>query len=636
MYKISVPTIITNGHFNREKTLSELKRCNADRVALTIDRQPQYGFSSPENLALLEELIKYYQSNGLEVIVWLGEHLGHGCSVINEPDGYEHMRQFKRGDIEAFCPIGETFLKTVCSWVQKIGSFSPEMIMLDDDFRFYFREGIGCCCELHMNVIRKKLNENITEDLLYEKLWNGGKNKYRTAWLYAQGNSIKNYARRLRAALDEAAPNVRLGFCSCVSWDAEGWEPIEVTKLMAGNTKPFLRICGAPYWVKSEHKTNLGEVLELVRWESAYFENNGIEFFCEGDTYPRPRHECPASYLECYDMIIRADGKSDGILKYMLDYVSDSDYETGYIDSMLKNQELYSEIEKHFSSKPAVGVHPYITMNTLEESELSYDGTLMDRLQNARREPLFTFTSLNSIPVSYDGNGVNIIFGDHARYIPIDKLKNGSIIDIKAAKLLTERGIDVGISEFLPKEEYKLTGFSDLPSEYFIDEGTYTRLDLGVEIHSFTCDPRVKTVSEFNASGRVISRSFEYENSDGMRFLVYPFDAYEAKHSVGWLTNHARKRQIIKSVQWLGSSPLDAYIDGNFPNIYTMVKKDESSVSVGLWNLFDDKAERLKLRFAEAPKKIEFINCKGALNGNEVLISTTVYPYEFCGIIAYL
>lgn len=39
MYKITVPTIITNGHFNKEKTLSELKRCNADRIAIAIDRE---------------------------------------------------------------------------------------------------------------------------------------------------------------------------------------------------------------------------------------------------------------------------------------------------------------------------------------------------------------------------------------------------------------------------------------------------------------------------------------------------------------------------------------------------------------------------------------------------------------------
>ena len=47
MYKITVPTIVTNGHFNKEKTLSELKRAGAHRIALAIDREIEHKFSSP-------------------------------------------------------------------------------------------------------------------------------------------------------------------------------------------------------------------------------------------------------------------------------------------------------------------------------------------------------------------------------------------------------------------------------------------------------------------------------------------------------------------------------------------------------------------------------------------------------------
>lgn len=39
MYKVTVPTVITNGHFNREKTLAEIKRCGAERIALAVDRE---------------------------------------------------------------------------------------------------------------------------------------------------------------------------------------------------------------------------------------------------------------------------------------------------------------------------------------------------------------------------------------------------------------------------------------------------------------------------------------------------------------------------------------------------------------------------------------------------------------------
>ena len=73
MYIVSIPTVITNGHFNKETTLKELKRAKADRVMLALTRDLPYHFTSPENLALLKELIAYYKENGFDTCVWLGE-----------------------------------------------------------------------------------------------------------------------------------------------------------------------------------------------------------------------------------------------------------------------------------------------------------------------------------------------------------------------------------------------------------------------------------------------------------------------------------------------------------------------------------------------------------------------------------
>ena len=61
----------------------------------------------------------------------------------------------------------------------------------------------------------------------------------------------------------------------------------------------------------------------------------------EGDVYPRPRINCPASYLEGFDTAIRASGCTDGILKYGLDYTANADYETGYARFHERNTPLY-------------------------------------------------------------------------------------------------------------------------------------------------------------------------------------------------------------------------------------------------------------------------------------------------------
>ena len=79
--------------------------------------------------------------------------------------------------------------------------------------------------------------------------------------------------------------------------------------------KPFICLIGAPYWsIKRDHgNSRLQNCIELHRMERSFC-GDDIEIFAEGDTFPRPRHTCPASYLELFDMAMRADGGFDGIV----------------------------------------------------------------------------------------------------------------------------------------------------------------------------------------------------------------------------------------------------------------------------------------------------------------------------------
>ena len=66
----------------------------------------------------------------------------------------------------------------------------------------------------HIEMIRKQLGEEIEENRLKEFILNGGKNKYRDAFLHANRLSLENYAVTMRRAVDEINPNIRLGFCA--------------------------------------------------------------------------------------------------------------------------------------------------------------------------------------------------------------------------------------------------------------------------------------------------------------------------------------------------------------------------------------------------------------------------------------
>ena len=331
-------------------------------------------------------------------------------------------------------------------------------------------------------------------------------------------------------------------------------------------------------------------------------------------------------------MILRAAGGSEGILKYVLDYVSDPEYETGYIDAWINNKELYKYIEEHFTDKKAVGVRPYNVMHLVANAVLDADEPgFLDNVQNYTLHQSIRFAVANSLPITYEKGNVNIVFGENARYISEDELKFGNIIDITAAKILIERGIDVGILSFEDNGGYNQEGFTDVPNEYFIDEDEYVRLS-PLKTVDLKHKDGVKILSEYHTKSSKKMGAFEYENSDGIRFLVYPFDVLKAKENSaqGWFNSYSRRRQVVKSIEWLGKKRLPVYPEGNYPALYILAKENDDAVVYGLWNLFQDKIPQARI-CVDCEGEVEFVNCKGHREGNVVVIDTILYPYEFAG-----
>lgn len=632
MYKITVPTIVTNGHFNKEKTLSELKRAGAHRIALAIDREMEHKFSSPENLELIKELIEYFEANGLETLVWLGETFGHDGSPTTEPSPYTRMRHFDKYDMKSFCPLDPVFQKDFANWVKNIAKSGAKMIMVDDDYRMNCRSqhAIGCWCERHMKLMCDEVGETLTADEFYKKAFTGGKNRYRDAWLKVQGGSMLEFSKMLRRELDTVSPTTRLGMCACSRWDVSGADILENTLALAGGTKPFFRAMGAPYW-----GNRLGVIIEHVRAELDWFKESGVEVFTEGDTYPRPRFACSAARLECFDQILRSGAPSDGILKYMLDYVSDADYETGYIDAMAGNAEVYKAIEELFADKEAVGLRPLNEQYRFREKDF-YDGdwTYVGTWCNHFCDPNSKFPAHLSLPTAYSGNGVNILTEESGRFVSLDALKNGSIVDFNSAKMLMDRGIDVGIEDyevFIPQGS---KGLADVPEEYFIESDEYVRLDPGVAVKTIKHKENARIITRFHFGDEAIDGVFLYENADGQRFMVLPFnvaDAIPVNAKMGWMTSYARRRQVLQYLGWLGK-PLSVYTEGSHPYLYELLKENGEALAFGVWNLFEDKVKGLKIKLNCQFECVRFVNCEGHIEGDCAVLDTTLYPYEFAGI----
>ena len=649
MTKITIPIYLGNPNFSKEAALAELKRTGAYRVALCSARFIHETATDPDKKAFLKELIQYFRENGLEVGTWFGNTIGHGetLGVMSELSGgratrYTQLRHLNGVELGGvFCPMDELLQQDLTELLRSLAECGPDVILLDDDFRLNNREqGLGCCCDRHMAVIREILGEDISVEELREKMFQDGKNKYRDAWIKAQGDSMRELSRVLRAAVDSVNPNVRLGYCaSNDAYDYCGLSGYERAKILAGNTRPIVRTCGAPYWASNwrYHKRRffLGEVVEFARLENGWLKAEGdVETMCEGDNYPRPRFECPAAYMECFDMILRADGTHDGILKYAVDFASKPDYEPGYVDMHVENEETYRQIARLFDDKTCVGFRPYVVAQTFENRHIDRNDPYQEeKIQYDMYCSSNRLATFNSLPVTYEDGAIQLVFGEHAKYIPVSALDNGAVIDITAAKFLMARGIDVGIERICPPNGM-------VKDEYYLAEQQYVSLDGSGIVFGYDAKDGIEPLSKYHlvngdnifsyeGSGEFIDGAFRYENARGQRFIVLPFDGDQVYDKRAWLDTYARRRMIIDNAEWLGKKPLDAYVNDNYLQLYIMVKKNETAMSVGLWNLYPDRIHNLKVHVATNSNEIEFLNCQGHRDGDCIVLDTPLYPYEF-------
>lgn len=642
---------MNNNYSEKQKNalVRELKKAGADTVFVVFDRIINndgmlYKFQEKfiRNKNFLEE-------NGFDVGAWLAPTIGYGGSggVYGDNGAQAKYTVIKGVNGQkvngTFCPLDDNFVEDFLNTFRAVAKTGVKEILLEDDFALTGGKGIAyglsaCCCELHMKKLCEELGEELTVEDVYKKVFHGGKNKYRDAWIKVQGDTLRELAAKIEKAVHSVDSDIRIGMSANVaSYDMECVELPELAKIIAGDTKPFIRLTGAPYW---QNAKNLAANIETARVQARWCEE--IEVWSEGDTYPRPRYWIPSSYLEGFDMILRADGKCDGILKYMIDYNSSADYETGYIEAHCRNQKHYEEIDRRFSGKESVGLNLFEKMSLFEHRELGEDITI-EQLEGRGHLPLMSqwFVTDNSIPVTYNGeNCASLVFGENAKFLDEEKLKNGVILDAMGARFLYEKGIDIGIKGFKkagkPVYETFLT-YDERTISTIEGDGAFYNFELkdNAEVLSMFTEGSpegLATIADDGKNKNEYPACFRYENEKGQKFMIYSFVPKRVFVVSGWqnglFRNYCRQRQLADGIKWLQGKPLPA-MSYKHPELYILCKKDEISMAVGLWNLFADSVFDPEIVLDGEYKSIDFYNCSGKLCGDKVRLDNDIMPYGF-------
>jgi len=579
MYSVTIPVMLRDG-YDKIGTLSELKHAGADRVLLAVNRGFKDGRIDTEvQLELMRECIRDYENEGLEVGVWLGETMGHGWGPVIETVYTPFTSITGRKADGGFCCADENFRHDVCLWTKNAALAGAKLILLDDDWRMSSHgDGTfaGCMCEAHIRRYCRLVGEDLSREEIASRVFTGGRSRYRDAWQQLMGGDMLTLAREIREAANLVNPECRIGLCTAPSVvDLDGSNFMEITDALAGNTRPYVRLIGAPYWAKKTEdlSTVINTERMIAKFADEWRKTRNAEVLAEGDAYPRPRTACPAAYLEIFDQVLRADGHFTGIQKYMIDYGKPPRWEHGYIDKHVKNHALAEKITEMFAGKTQTGFRAYEYRNLFAGSDLPEDPLYGNLTAYERFRGLCSvYLTDASVPISYD-NGIAVIFGENARDVPDEIVSEGAVLDLTAASILRERGFDVG--------------------------GNPTQAGLS-----------------------------RFENNLGVKYAIVPLHASPTDNG-RYFRNYDRQRELYEIGEWISGGPVSAKIT-DCPDAYLMTADDGREYAVGIWNIFEDAIDVPVIELPHEPKNLRFVNCTGDAEGNRVTLSE-ILPFGFAG-----
>ena len=629
---LSVP--VMNDEFSKypETYIKQLKKCGAQFVFLSLRRAFDPDIIKKQ-MQQLKENLYILSLEGFEVGCWV-QSFGFGVPLTDSEQRFADFTKIRGIDGrvcgDAFCPTDPRFTDYLRNIVAGAAKSGARYIMLDDDLCLNVRPGLGCTCEKHLALYGKKMGRQVTleeiRDLVYKK---DSKPEDRQKWLDCMGESLEDFCRKMRQAVDSVDPTVRMGFCAgYTSWDLEGIDAISLTKVLAGKTRPFLRLTGAPYWAEMRRfpGQTMQHIVEFTRMQQSWCEKEDIDFFTENDSYPRPRYRIPASYLETFDFCMTASGCPQQ-LKYLLDYFSKPEYDEGYLKSHLHNRDVIDKVCEITENLSDEGVYIYEPMRksaNMRLPERTYEDHIMRACSFSYAADMLSGLG---IPTTYrEHNGVTASFGTSGQTVPTDK--KGYILDLESAREMQERGIDTGLISAAVAKEHPITEhfkkYNDRVELNWLDT-TWESLFYSVKIKD-----NAQITSEFQCDKERYPASYSYVNKQGTKFLVFTFRADTMLTGGSLFRSYYRQAQLLEALETMGVK-LPAVIEKE-PGAYLICRSGNDRLVVAICNFSLDPLYTPHIKLAKEWKNAEFVGCSGTLKNDELELSD-LPPYGFAAVL---
>ena len=514
------------------------------------------------------------------------------------------------------CPLDEAFAADYAAKVKSVALGRPKMICIEDDYTLGWGRGLGdsgaCFCKRHLADFAKRHGKALTgpEIAAAFKVRTPDNLAIRRAFADTIRESLVSLAGKVRAAVDEVDPSIRIMLCEPGSHaDKDGDALVPLLRAFAGGTRPAVRPAGAIYSAETTPAA-IPSALSHTMWTLERLPAD-VESFYEADVYPHNRFYSSAAQLMSLMAGAMAMG-ADDYLFYCLQYLDDPLEDRGYADAFRALKPRLEAVRRFIRERRSrlTGVRIVWTASDayLTRTRGSGHGVQLGCGSYVLSKFGIPYTTRKS------SKGVSLLVGEAAETMSDGEIREllsgGLILDAPAAALFAKRGFagELGVDAELTKTRPQVVDEQILPAAGCAKRGRHVNafyaLPAGAEgsVSQFAMlvpHPGTETWGMFHGvDGKPVMPSVTVAgNGLGGKVAVFA-TSFVGNRSSGLF--NLRKQELFRNLLERlspGSVPVSAH---GVPGIWTLasVAEDGRSMLVAVNNLSGDVREGVPFGFS--------------------------------------
>jgi len=556
--------------------------------------------------------------------------LGHGWSAEVSLTGETWQKTVTKegSSTSRQCPLDRGFRDYVLAAIEALAASKPTFFLVDDDFCMKRGE---CFCPLHMARYNERLSANWSRENLVAHLESAPSSdpvvQVVTAVLH---EGLVDFAKEIRASIDKIAPGTRCGMCSP---GVGQYHLADVTRALAGNTEPFVRLAGAIYGDAKPSALNWISRYTAIRALAA----DGVkDLIAESDTFPHNQYSASAAGLHAHITVGLLNGLNGSKLWNTSLYDKSPESGRAYERIIAKNLRFYDALLSEVDGACWQGMETPLCDHRRDYHPMDPGRPL--------EFPDFITSLIGGfgIPYTYGSSMENrprMLSGDHVDRFTDQEiqgfLRGGLLLDGLAARRLAARGFseEIGVTigdrrDFFHTVEIETR--SGKRAAFMWDKGS-------TELLPAEGAREVTTLfHEVDGSGSDRKRQGAgmvfFQNRFGGRVATMAFHTAMPYYKI---LLPIRRRWLVEACDFLVGGMLPSVVQEDQPVMARHALLKDGSDLLSVLNLGADPLDGFTIRSARRFNSLQSLGCEGAWSHEPFEIVDTFNYKIFCNLKTY-